>query len=174
MTTKQAKEAQLQQIFNMLLESMTQEEIANQLRINLRTVQRYTLEIDKRYGAAQAQKTDNTLFMECQLFKNRMLNLYRGLERTVLSTSASGTEKAKCAEVAANIAIDVLKMESEGIKAVKELIGYGNKGQGRLLNTIQQRYINDQSTRSELRNNNIIQQQESESTTSTTDDNRKF
>ena len=34
----------------------------------------------------------------------------------------SGTDKAKCAEVAANIAIDVLKMESEGIKAVKDAL----------------------------------------------------
>jgi hypothetical protein len=38
-----------------------------------------------------------------------------------MSDKTSGTEKAKCAEIAANIAIDVLKMESEGIKAVKEL-----------------------------------------------------
>jgi hypothetical protein len=55
-----------------------------------------------------------------------MLILYRGLEKTVVSTTASGTEKAKCAEVAANIAIDVLKMESEGIKIVKELVAKKN------------------------------------------------
>jgi hypothetical protein len=100
--TKQQHEIQLQQIFRLLLESKTQEEIAHELNVNVRTIQRYTLEIDKRYGEAQVQKTDNTLFMECQLFKNRMLTLYRGLERTVISTSASGTEKAKCAEVAAS------------------------------------------------------------------------
>jgi hypothetical protein len=38
-----------------------------------------------------------------------MLTLYQGLESIVKSFAASGTEKAKCAEVAANIAIDVLK-----------------------------------------------------------------
>ena len=31
------------------------------------------------------------------------------------------TDKAKCAEIAANIALGVLKLESEGIKAVNEL-----------------------------------------------------
>ena len=50
-----------------------------------------------------------------------MLTLYKALENSVLSDKTSGTGKAKCAELAANIAIDLLKMESEGIKAVKEL-----------------------------------------------------
>jgi translation initiation factor 2 alpha subunit (eIF-2alpha) len=117
--TKQQPEIQLQQIFRMLLESKTQEEIAKELNVNVRTVQRYIVKIDKRYGEMQRQKTDNTLFMECALFKNRMLTLYRGLERIVTSITASGAEAAKCAEVAASIAIDVLRLEAEGIKTVK-------------------------------------------------------
>jgi hypothetical protein len=176
MVTKQAKEAQLQQIFRMLLESKTQEEIAHELNIALKTVQRYTQELDVRYGQAQRQKTDDTLFLECQIFKNRMLALYKGLEDTVLSRTSSGGEKAKCAEVAANIAIDVLKMESEGIKAVKELVGslgyYGNKG-NRLLNSIQQKYRSTQ----ELRNNNFIStesEEQSDTTERTINDNRQF
>jgi hypothetical protein len=48
--------------------------------------------------------------------------MYKALETKVVSDKTSGTEKAKCAEVAANIAIDVLKMESEGIKAIREII----------------------------------------------------
>lgn len=136
--TKQAKEAQIQQIFRMLLENRTQEQIANQLNINLRTVQRYTQEIDNRYGQMQRQKTDDTLFTECQIFKNRMLTLYSILENKASDLKTSGNEAAKCCEVAANIAIDVLKMESEGIRAVKELIGYGKQmGQSnRLLQSI--------------------------------------
>ena len=60
--------------------------------------------------------------MECQLYKNRMLTLYKSLEETVTSNKTSGSEKAKCAEVAANIAIDILKLESEDIRAVNELV----------------------------------------------------
>ena len=49
--------------------------------------------------------------------------MYKALENQVLILDkTSGTEKAKCAEVAANIAIDVLKMESEGIKVVKDAL----------------------------------------------------
>ena len=51
-----------------------------------------------------------------------MLTLYKALENSVISDKTSGTDKAKCAEVAANIAIEVLKMESEGIKAVKDVL----------------------------------------------------
>ena len=120
MINKQQYEAQLQQIFRLLLENKTQEEIARELHISTRTIARYCQRIEKRYGHIQRQKTDNTLFTECQLFKNRMLKLYKALEIHVLSDKTSGVEKARCAEIAASIALDVLKMESEGIKAVKQ------------------------------------------------------
>jgi hypothetical protein len=136
----------------MLLENKTNEQIASELKISVRTVQNYKQRIDKRYGDFQRSKTDNTLFMECQLFKNRMLSLYKGLERVVISQddrNISGTEKAKCAEVAANIAIDVLKMESEGLRAVTELISRNNyttnKGQKRGLENHSSQSKNDES-----------------------------
>ena len=121
MINQQQYEAQLQQIFRLLLENKTQDEIAHELNISTRTVARYSSRIDSRYGEVQRQKTDNTLFLECQLFKNRMLKLYKGLENQVLSDKTSGVEKARCAEIAASIALDVLKMESETIRAAKEL-----------------------------------------------------
>ena len=173
--TKPAKEAQLQQIFRMLLENTTQEEIAHQLNINLRTVQRYTIELDQRYGTAQRQKTDNTLYLECSLFKNRMLTLYKILENKASDLKTSGSETAKCCEVAANIAIDVLKMESEGIKSVREL----GKQTNRLFNSIQQSEGGNSSNNGgEIRDTNITEsedeQQESRTTDSTYNDNRKF
>ena len=121
MINKQQYEAQLQQIFRLLLENKTQEEIARELNISTRTIARYCQRIEKRYGHIQKQKTDNTLFTECQFFKNRMLKLYKGSKTHVLSDKTSGVDKARCAEIAASIALDVLKMESEGIRAVKEL-----------------------------------------------------
>jgi predicted transcriptional regulator len=145
MISKQQYEAQLQHIFRLLLENKTQEEIAHELNISTRTVARYSSHIDKRYGEIQRQKNDDTLFLECHLFKNRMLNLYKALETNVLSDKTSGVEKARCAEIAASIALDVLKMESEGIRAVTEIISKNNntnKGQ-RYLNNLQSK--NDES-----------------------------
>ena len=122
MISKQQYEAQLQQIFRLLLENKSQEEIARELHISTRTVARYSQRIEKRYGQMQRQKTYDTLFLECQLFKNRMLHLYKILEKKAEDPKVNGNECAKCCEVAANIAIDVLKMESEGIKAVKDAL----------------------------------------------------
>src|ERR687895_699630 len=120
MINKQQYEAQLQHIFRLLLENKSQEEIARELNISTRSVARYYQRIENRYGEMQRQKTDNTLFLEAQLFKNRMLHLYKTLEKKAEDPKVNGNECAKCCEVASNIAIDVLKMESEGIKAVKQ------------------------------------------------------
>ena len=122
---KSKLELYLQQIFRMLLESKTEEAIAKELGVSTRTVQRYKIILDQRYGLIWKQKTNDTIFLECQLFKNRMLTLYKALENQVTSSNdkTSGTDKAKCAEIAANIAIEVLKMESEGIhKVVKDAL----------------------------------------------------
>ncbi|HZB15568.1 MAG TPA: helix-turn-helix domain-containing protein [Nitrososphaeraceae archaeon] len=146
MISKQQYEAQLQHIFRLLLENKTQEEIAGELHISSRTVTRYSQRIEKRYGQMQRQKTDDTMFLECNLLKNRLLTLYKALETQVTSDKTSGTEKTKCAEVAANIAIDVLKMESEGIRAVIEIISKNNTNKGqRGLENLGSQLKNDES-----------------------------
>jgi hypothetical protein len=149
MINQQQYEAQLQQIFRLLLENKTQEEIATELHISTRTVARYYQRIEKRYGEMQRQKTDDTLFLESQLFKNRLLTLYKILENKATDLKTSGAEAAKCCEVAANIAIDVIKAESEGLRFVTELISRNkyttpttNRGQ-RYLNNLNQSKNND-------------------------------
>ncbi|MGI9012598.1 MAG: LuxR C-terminal-related transcriptional regulator [Nitrososphaeraceae archaeon] len=117
--TKQQFEGQLQHIFRQLLDGKTDEQIAKDLNISIRSVQRYKRRLESRYGAFQAAKTDSTLFLECNLFKNRLLKMYRILEQKALDPKTSGTETAKCCEVAASIAYDILRIEAEGIKAVK-------------------------------------------------------
>jgi hypothetical protein len=117
--TKQQYEAQLQHIFRLLLDGKTDEEITKDLNISVRSVQRYRRRLERRYGAFQAAKTDSTLFLECSLFKNRLLKMYRILEQKALDPKTNGTETAKCCEVAFSIAVDILRLEAEGIKAVK-------------------------------------------------------
>ena len=149
---KHQLELQLQQIFRMMQENKTQEEIAHELNINVRTVQRYYQRIDKRYGDIQREKTDDTLFLECTLFKNRMLTLYKGLENSVLSHKTSGTEKARCAEVAADIAISILRMESQAIKVVREMVSNGTYNNNNISNKgIQTK--NDEHSKEEYNHN---------------------
>lgn len=107
--------------------------------------------------------------MECQLFKNRMLTLYKALENSVLSDKTSGTEKTRCAEIAASIAIDVLKLESEDIKAVKELskiVAATIENKNAPLNNLSKYDDAQGSDNSRHRHNQPEEEQE--------DDNRKF
>ena len=145
---KSKLELYLQQIFRMLLESKTEEAIAKELGVSTRTVQRYKVVLDRRYGEIWKQKTNDTLFLECSLFKNRMLTLYKILEDKAADLKVSGSETAKCCEVAANICIDLLRMESEGIRAVTEIISRNNntnKGQRIGLENLSSQSKNDES-----------------------------
>jgi len=149
MIAKQLFEAQLQQIFRMLLENKTNEQIASELKISIRSVQNYKKRLEQRYGDYQLQKTNDTLFFEGQLYKNRMLTLYNSLENQVTSDKTSGAEKARCAEVAAELILSVLKIEAEGIKVIQDIIlnnnNSTNRGQ-RVLNNLRSRSSHHQST----------------------------
>ena len=148
MINKQQYEAQLQQIFRLLLENKSQEEIARELHISTRSVARYYQRIENRYGEMQRQKTYNTIFLESQLFKNRLLHLYNILEKKAQDPKVNGNECAKCCEVASNIAIDVLKMESEGIKAVKQ--GRGLMAAAKTARTLSTSTVSDSDMIEEL------------------------
>ncbi len=122
--TKQKIEYELTEIYRKLCEGESDIQIITTLRLQERNYYKYKKRLEIRLIEYQYKKTHDTFFIGAQLFKNRMLTLYKALENQVISTDnkTSGVEKAKCAEIAANIAIDVLKMESEGIKPIKELV----------------------------------------------------
>jgi Bacterial regulatory proteins, luxR family len=123
---KQLYERQLELIFRMLLENKTNEQIASELKISIRSVQNYKRKLEQRYMAYQRKKTNSTIFLEVNLLKHRLLTLYRSLENIVKDPETSGNDCAKAANIAAGIAINVIKLESEGLRAVKELAAKKN------------------------------------------------
>ena len=133
--TKQKMEYELTEIYKRLCNGESDFQIMIALCLQERNYYKYKKRLEERLIEYQHKKADNTIFMESQLFKNRMLTLYKALENQIISDNkTSGIEKAKCAEIAANIAIIVLKMESEGIKAVKELVAKNVQGKNILDN----------------------------------------
>ena len=76
----------------MLLDGKTDEQITKDLNISVRSLQWYKRRLERRYGEFQAAKTDSTLFLECSLFKNRLLKIYRILEQKALDPKISGSE----------------------------------------------------------------------------------
>jgi transposase len=109
----------LQQIFRLLLENKSQEEIARELHISTRTVARYYQRVEKGMEKCKDKRQIIRSFWKHNS-KNRLLHLYQILERKAEDPKVNGNECAKFCEVAANVAVEVLKMESEGIKAVKQ------------------------------------------------------
>jgi hypothetical protein len=118
---KQLYERQMELIFRMLLENKTNEQIASELKISVRSVQNYKRKLEQRYMAYQREKTNSTIFLEVNLLKHRLLSLYRSLENIVKDPKTSGNDCAKCADVAAGIATKIIKLESEGICFFKQL-----------------------------------------------------
>ena len=79
---KQLYERQLELIFRMLLENKTNEQIASELMISIRSVQNYKCRLEHRYMAYQRQKTDDTVFLECNLLKNRLSDVVQGIRNS--------------------------------------------------------------------------------------------
>jgi hypothetical protein len=167
---RQLYERQMELIFRMLLENKTNEQIASELKISIRSVQNYKRKLEQRYMAYQRDKTNSTIFLEVNLLKNRLLTLYRSLENIVKDPETSGNDCAKCADVAAGIAINVIKLESEGLRAVKELTAKKNNTP---LNNL--RDDDDNGHGPDTNNNSRHHQQtHQEQEEEEEDDNRKF
>ncbi len=121
--TKQKMEYELDEIFRRLCNGESDFQIMTTLNLQERNYYKYKKKLEARLMEYQLKKTDDTIFMESHLFKNRMLTLYKGLEDVVLSPdkNVTGSDRSKCAEVAASIATNIIRIESEGIKAIKHL-----------------------------------------------------
>jgi hypothetical protein len=142
--TKQKMEYELTEIYQRLCNGETDFQIMTTLNLQERNYYKYKKRLESRLMEYQLKKTEDTIYLESQFFKNRMLTLYKALETQVISDKTSGTDKAKCAEIAANIAIDVLKMESEGIKSVKELAAKNVQGKD-ILDNLHHRHSQSKS-----------------------------
>jgi hypothetical protein len=119
-------EYELAEIYKRLCNGETDLQIMTKLCLHERNYYNYKKRLQIQLMEYQRKNTNNTIFIESNFFKNRMLNLYKALEDQITSDETSGTDKAKCAEIAASIALDVLKMESQGIRFVTEIISKNN------------------------------------------------
>ncbi|HEX2408541.1 MAG TPA: hypothetical protein VHJ38_15160 [Nitrososphaeraceae archaeon] len=115
-------EYELAEIYRRLCNGEIDFQIMTTLNLQERNYYKYKKKLETRIMEYQLKKTDDTIFTECQFFKSRMLTLYKALENQVTSDKTSGTDKAKCAEIASEIALEILRLESENVKAIHDLI----------------------------------------------------
>lgn len=150
MIDSQLFEQRMNLIFTRLIEGKSNEEIATELKIGIRTVQDYKTRLHKRYSNYQRQKSHDTWFFELELFKLRLLTLYKGLEAKVLDPKTNAVDATRAAEFASNLAVNIPNIESLGIvelmKKNKEAIKQIKylKNQQEMSNIYQQRFLPEQ------------------------------
>jgi hypothetical protein len=104
----------------------TDKEIMEELGIKERTFYYYKQKIYQQSAKIQAEKTsaEEVLAFEVQILKDRLTRLYRHLEQRASAETTKARDVAVLATVAQDIAIKILKLESESLKA---LSGKNNK-----------------------------------------------
>jgi hypothetical protein len=80
----------------------------------------YKQKIYQKSAEIQAEKTaaEEVLAFEVQILKDRLTRLYRHLEQRASAASTKARDVAVLATVAQDMAIKILKLESEGLKAL--------------------------------------------------------
>jgi hypothetical protein len=114
-------ERRLEKVFEMLQLGLTNEEIASHFNITPRSVQSYKRKLEDRYNKYQEQKSYNTFWLEFALLKNRLLTLYRSLDRKIVDDKTSASDAARAADVAMKIVIEIYNAEGRGIINIQEL-----------------------------------------------------
>jgi hypothetical protein len=117
--TRQQIEKELMDIEHRICHGLTDKEIMEELGIKERTFYYYKQKIYERSAKIQVQKTpEEVLAFEVQILKDRLTRLYRHLEQRASAVNTKARDVAVLATVAQDVAIKILKLESEGLKAL--------------------------------------------------------
>jgi hypothetical protein len=98
-----------------------------ELSIKERTFYYYKEKLYQQSAEIQAKKTEQILAFETQILKDRLTRMYRQLEQRASSANTKARDVAEITTVACNIAINILKLESEGLRALYGINKLTNK-----------------------------------------------
>jgi hypothetical protein len=116
--TRQQIENELVEIQHRICQGHTDKEIMEELNIKERTFYYYKHKLYQMSAAIQAKKREEVMAFEMQILKDRFTRLYRHLELKAASPNTKAGEVAKIAEIAQDIAINILKLEGEGLRVL--------------------------------------------------------
>jgi hypothetical protein len=112
----------LEELVKKLAAGYTDKEIMQDLKLKRRTFYYHKAKVCSMYGNIAEKKTEQVLEFEAHLLKNRFLRLYRNLQERVTNRDTKLRDVANASEVAADIAINIFKLEMEGFRARKTRI----------------------------------------------------
>lgn len=132
--------AQLEEIVKQINAGYTDLEIMKNLNVKRQTFYDYKQKIFKIYGDLAAKKTEATLEFEADLLKDRLTRIFRSLELGLTDQSTNLGDRAVASEVAGWLAMSILKLEFEGLRARQaRAIRVNEQKAARYLGTVQPR-----------------------------------
>jgi hypothetical protein len=106
----------IEELARKLSEGNTDRQIMQELNIPERTFYYRKAIVSKIYGKITERKTEEVIEAEMHVLKDRFLRLYRQLEQNIANSNDRLRDKASAAQVAADLAIQVLRLEVEGYR----------------------------------------------------------
>jgi ACT domain-containing protein len=119
--TRQQVELQIEQIQSRISTgSSTDKEIMQELGLKRANFYKYKAKIYKRSKAIQLKNSQKSLAFYQEILNDRLTRIYRALEEKLADKNTKAREVAKCALLAQEVAINIVRLEAEGLKVSRE------------------------------------------------------
>jgi ACT domain-containing protein len=119
--TRQQVELQIEQIQNKISTgSSTDKEIMQELGLKRANFYKYKAKIYKKSEAIQSKNSEKSLAFYQEMLNDRLTRIYRVLEEKVADKNTKARDVVKCALLARDVAINILRLEVEGLKVSRE------------------------------------------------------
>lgn len=110
----------LKEIYQRLVTGQNDRDIMRALLLSERNYYKYKQKLSKKIEKYQFEKCDSTIWLEVQTLKDRMSRLYSVVSDRVSDPRIKTSDISNLAFAAQSIAINILKLESASITAIKQ------------------------------------------------------
>ena len=113
-------EWRMQEMYHRLVKGERDKDIMRALLLSERNYYKYKKKLSKKLEERQKERMENTIWLEVQVLKDRMSQLYSVLAEKVKDPYTKTSELPNLAATAESIVINILKLESASITAIKQ------------------------------------------------------
>ena len=110
----------MHEIQHRLVKGEKDKDIMRAVLLSERNYYKYKKKISLHLEQIQKERTDSAMWLEVQTLKDRMSNLYRTLHERIHHPHTKTSDLPNLVSTAESIAINILKLESASITAVKQ------------------------------------------------------
>ena len=109
----------MQEMYHRLVKGERDKDIMRTLLLSERNYYKYKKKLSQKLEERQKERMDSEIWLEVQTLKDRMSQLYSVLAEKVKDPYIKTSELPNLAATAESIAINILKLESASITAIK-------------------------------------------------------